>query len=211
MYNLVVPGMTKVWYLFYYFTKSSPDYITHQLMDFKADDEPQLNTFSEIALAAAKAIPIKFDYILRVLGSSELTAVQPNRVRDIALAVQKSVGGKYRPLLLSKIRATAQLKSMSAARRRKELEDVYKLSNEINMNDKNILIVDDIITTKTTFTVLAELITSKYPKAKIYGFGLAKTVNHAYDLDLVGITKNEERKEDAYKKILEKHTPKKDK
>jgi len=201
MHQLAVPPLERVWYLYYYFKKDSPDYLTHQLMDFKADKKPQLDTFSALAADAMAAEDIKFDYILRVLGSDELTATKGNRVRDIALAITNAVKCKYRPLWLEKKRKTRSLKGLKLPQRQAELEDVYFLKDTDDLNDCNVLIVDDISTTGTSLQVIAELILRQYPQAKVYGFILAKTSNP----DFGGPDRNDQDSELHYREVLKKH------
>ena len=167
-------------------------------MDFKADKEKQKNAFSTIAASKFKEIEHNFDIVVRALGLDETTAQKPNRVRDIAIAIHKVVKAKYDPTLLSKTRVTKPLKPLKKYERIAELEDVYRLSEEVDLNNKNILVIDDISTTGTTLMVIGQLIKSKYPDAILYGFILAKT-HSRYD---ISVTKNSEALEKEYRDLL---------
>ena len=74
METFVLPPLEKVWYLYMYLKKNSPDLITQQLILFKNDRKPQVLSFSDAAAEAFIDFEYEFDYIVRVLGSKELTA-----------------------------------------------------------------------------------------------------------------------------------------
>ena len=93
------------------------------------------------------------------------------------------------------------MKYLNRAQRIAELEGVYELQNEPDLNKKMILIVDDITTTGTTLEVIAELIKGKYPRARVFGFVLAKT----FDSDWTGITRNTEKAQAAYETLLKRN------
>lgn len=170
------PNLITGWYLYYYFKYPSGDYLSHQLMDFKADKENQLKTFSQLAAEAFGETDWTFDYVVRALGSKEITPTKPNRVREVAKAIADRMHATYIPELLKKNKATKAFKGgLSRQSRIEQMEDVYEINVEYELNDKSVLIVDDISTTGTTFEVIAGVIKAKYPKARIYGFSLAKT------------------------------------
>nr|WP_294991483.1 phosphoribosyltransferase family protein [uncultured Sediminibacterium sp.] len=204
MYELAIAPMERVWHLYYYFKKDSPDYLTHQLMDFKGDKASQIAAFPEAAAEAFSEMNIQFDYVLRVLGSDEVSATKGNRVRNIAIAIKNAVGAEYQPTLLTKKRKTRSLKTLNLAQRQAELEDVYVLSTAIDLNGKSVLLVDDISTTGTSLEVISKLIKATFPECLVYGFMLAKTSNP----DFGGPDRNDEESELHYREILEKHVTK---
>lgn len=197
------PNLIVGWYLYYYFRYPSGDYLSHQIMDFKADKDLQIQTFSQLAAEALAETDWTFDYVVRALGSKEITATKPNRVREIAKAIADKMHATYIPQLLKKKKATKPFKGgLSKQARIDQLEDVYEINVEYDLNDKSVLIVDDISTTGTTFEVIAGVIKAKYPKARVYGFSLAKTT-YKIKGELEGNTKEDV---DEYKSQLEKNT-----
>ncbi|WP_276485775.1 ComF family protein [Paraflavitalea pollutisoli] len=201
MESFDLDGYETVWYKFKYFTKRSADFITKQLMDFKADYKAQVAAFSEISAIEIEKTGIEFDYIIRALGSNETTATRPNRVRSLCIAIHEGSGGTYSPLSVAKKRKTKSLKYLSRPERIAELEDVYYLTKGIDWNSLNILVVDDITTTGTTLEVIGKLIKDECPDAKLYGYCLAQTKKPEY----AGVSNNEKDVEEYYRSVLSKY------
>ena len=177
-------------------------------MDFKDDRDDQIKTFAALSAQAFGETDWTFDYVARALGSKEETARKPNRVREIAIAIADKIHAPYILQLLKKTRKTKAFKGgLSRQQRIAEIEDVYEIDEEHDLNNKSILIVDDISTTGTTFEVIADVIRAKYPTAKIYGFCLARTMTK-----IKGVLEGNDAESVAeYKAELEKHLPAKPK
>jgi predicted amidophosphoribosyltransferase len=196
-------GLVAVWHLFYYFKYSSGDYLSHQLMDFKADLDLQIKTFASLSAEAFAETDWTFDYVTRVLGSKETTARKPSRFREISAAIADRMHALYIPQLLKKTKKTRGFKSgLSKQQRIKEIADVYEIHEEYDLDGKTILIVDDISTTGTTFEVIAGVIKAKYPGSRIYGFCLARTMTKTKGV----LEGNDKESVDEYKTELEKNT-----
>ena len=75
-----------------------------------------------------------------------------------------------------KTKTTQPLKTQNLQGRKDEMRNIYKLKTDINLNNKKVLIVDDIRTTGTTISEITETIKSKYPHSQIASFCLAQTV-----------------------------------
>ena len=204
MKSFECPNLTAAWYLYYYFRYPSGDYLSHQLMDFKADLKPQIKTFAALSAEAISDTDWTFDYVTRVLGSKEITATMPNRVREIAISIAEKTHARYIPLLLKKTKKTKAFKGgLSKQQRIDEIAEVYEINEVHDLNDKSILIVDDISTTGTTFEVIAGVINAKYPRARIYGFCLAKTMTK-----IKGVLEgNDVAAVNDYKTEFQKHVP----
>jgi predicted amidophosphoribosyltransferase len=197
-------GVIAVWHLYYYFKYPSGDYLSHQLMDFKADYEQQIKTFSQLSSDAFGKTEWTFDFVTRALGSKETTATKPNRVREVAVAIADRMHALYIPQLLKKSKKTRAFKGgLSKQQRVEEIANVYEINEDRDLNDKSILIVDDISTTGTTFEVIAAVIQAKYPKARIYGFCLARTMAKTKGI----LEGNDKESIGEYKVEHEKNTP----
>lgn len=84
----------------------------------------------------------------------------------------------YFPKLLTKSKTTRPLHKLNKTERRKELNNIYRIDPSIKpYRHKNILIVDDIVTTGTTMNAIKQAISKICPSAKFYFFTLAKTIN----------------------------------
>jgi predicted amidophosphoribosyltransferase len=166
-------GLERVWYMCYYFKWGTSDWLSRQMMDFKRGDAPQIEAFSNLASEEMKKLGKSFDIVMRVLGSKELTATKASKLAVISRKIRDELGNEYNPNIVKKNRVTKELKSLGKEARKKELEGVYELYKDEDLNNKRILIVDDIFTFGTSFEAIAEVIKRKYPNSKLYGFVLA--------------------------------------
>lgn len=173
-------------------------------MDFKDNQQAKIISFAEITAEEFERVDVKIDYVIRVLGSRELTAQKPNKVRSLAIAINEVLGSSYRPLVIRKNRATRELKGLSKEGRKKELEGVYELNDCPDLKDKAVLIVDDIYTFGTSMETIGEVLRTAYPSVKLYGFALA----HNWQRGTDGVNGNNDHFEQHYRTILAKHEKK---
>lgn len=192
-------GLIECWYLYYYFKyRTHNDYLSFKLMDYKGDKEAQIEIFSRLAADAFAKDGLKFDHVVRVLGSEETTPKATSRIIPVAKAIVTATGASYIPQLLYKTRKTKPLKNMTQAQREAELEGVYVANEGYNLDGKKVLIVDDIATTGTTMSFVAKAILEQYPEAQLYGFSLAHTQNFGS----VALNKNASAWEEEYKAAI---------
>ena len=200
MKETTLPGFEAIWYMCYYFKWGTSDYISRQIMDFKADKQKQLRTFSSLAACEFHGIGVKVDYVIRVLGSNELVALKSSRVRNVAVEIAKELSAAYAPNFIKKNRVTKPMKGLNKDQRKAELDGVYELYNCPDLNGKTVLIVDDIFTFGTCMEAIAEIFKAKWPKVKLYGFALA----HNWQKGDGGITINEKDFIDKYEEFKSK-------
>lgn len=191
-------GPSVCFYLYYYL--KSHDYISTELLRFKNNASLQVNTFSNIAADYFKKSSNKFDYIVRALGSTETIAQKNKPLGALCRSIATITNTTYNPIFLKKEKVTDPLKAMNRNERKKALENVYSINQNIDMNGKRILIVDDITTTGTSLSVITQCILSKYKPATISAFCLAKTVS----LDFDNISENEADKVAEYNMFKQK-------
>lgn len=196
-----IEGLENYWYLYYYFKRGSTnDYLSLRLEDLKEDKEQAIKIFSALCkLSSLNSQGVKFDYVTRVLGSNELKAGPGSRVAPLAKGIAACVGAEYISKLLIKTKKTRSFKILNKADRIKEIKGVYAIGTPYNLDNKNILVVDDITTTGTTFTEIARAIKEKYPTAKVYGFSLGRTKTKGW---WRAPEKNEDEWIEAYKAFL---------
>lgn len=134
---------------------------------------------------------LKFDYIIRALGSNEVS-VERNKALDVlGQWLDKKLGASYSPELLFKVKSTKPLNSIShKPDREAELQGSYRLSEksrDIDMNYKNVLIIDDITTTGTTLKEISGQLCGQWPNINCYSFCLGRTLrdNNANDFIVV--------------------------
>lgn len=182
MNQLNCRGLNRCYYLYYYLkTWTHNDFLAFRLVAFKEDKPDEIAVFSRLAAAAIKKEKLKFDYVVRVLGSSELKPMTSGRVMHIAQAVAEAASAKYIPDILYKTRATKKLVGLNRHERELELKDAYAVKNTYDLDGKSVLIVDDIMTSGTSLTAVAAAIAKNYPFATLYGFCLAHTADLEHD------------------------------
>jgi len=170
----------KLYHLCYYFSKSNDFSAERKLiLDFKKGDENALRHFSILALKSLEGNHIDDDvFIIRALHSNELKVTDRNsspldRLGDSLATVFDCT---YYPKILTKTNATQPVKSLSLIERKIELDNVYQIDTGLfDLNERKIIIIDDIVTTGTTASYIIDCILKEFPRAKINVFSLAWT------------------------------------
>jgi hypothetical protein len=168
------------WHLAYYIPdqRTIPGTLSHRIIEFK-----NLNPFSTVdawcrwTIADLAAQNIGHDYIIRALGSSELTPTA-RRGLDILgerLAIaQQSV---YAPRILGKTRTTPAMHTLKTKEERhKALDNAYQVADRtVDLNGRRVLILDDVTTSKTTLTEILRALRVEWPRGQYSFFCLGKT------------------------------------
>ena len=137
--------------------------IRNLILDYKFKDKVYLyKIFSEIVTKNKKICGIlkKYDIIIPVpihakrkkqrgYNQSELIA------KEIAKIEQKL---QYENSILQKIKHTVPQSSLSKEQRKQNVQNVYKLVNQVKIRNKKIILFDDIYTTGSTATACAKLL-----------------------------------------------------
>ena len=79
-------------------------------------------------IEAINSANLKFDYVIRTLGSSETTALKSAKLRPLAIAIADAVSAKYLPRLLKKKKVTTPLHRLpDLASRKAEMDGVFEI------------------------------------------------------------------------------------
>ncbi|MCU0471495.1 MAG: hypothetical protein MUF58_23215 [Arcicella sp.] len=120
----------------------------------------------------------KFDFVVRVLGSQEIE-VNLNQKKfpldSICQFISEISSARYRPDILKKNKKNEPLKKMNKSDRENTIKGNYFISSKLNLNYKNVLIVDDIITTGTSLMEISRVLEKEYPFVQIQWFCIGKT------------------------------------
>jgi len=111
-----------------------------------------------------------------MMGHKETIPQKDVPIRSLAVAIANATGAKYLPQLLHKKKETTPMHFLSLAERQVEINDVFQVNDRTyNLNEKKILIVDDITTTCTTVAEMIKTLKKVWPKAIFYLFCIART------------------------------------
>ncbi len=149
----------------FYFDKSIScieynDISKHMILDFKYKNKTYMVKYISTIMKEKLDIEnIKFDYILFVpLHKKRLKQRGFNQSEKIAKLLSEGIGI---PTLdcIERIENTRRLYSLSRNERKIELKNVFSVNKMVcNIKDKNVLLVDDILTTGSTVNEISKLL-----------------------------------------------------
>lgn len=151
------------------------DALSKPILRFKDGKDDVFSTWADWATDKLKETNIKFDVIIRVLGSKETITMKEHPVNKLAHHLRLQLKTGYLPTLLGKTRPTRPMKEFKTEpERRAELDGVYFIKTKHDLDGKTILLIDDIRTSGTTSDVIGELLLETYKDVKLYLFTIAQ-------------------------------------
>lgn len=166
------------WHLAYYIPSNRAiGTLAGKLINFKDGVPNIVKGWCNWASDELSKLDIDFDYIVRALGSNELTPTKGKSCAALGRHLAESLDVSYIPTLLSKKRATKPMHTLRTYQERyDELHGVY-VAHDIgeDLNGNNVLIIDDITTTNCTIAEIKRAITEKWPSVNLYLFCLGRT------------------------------------
>lgn len=159
--------------------KGSDD-LSKSLIRFKAGSPVDVEAWTECSILEMNKISLnKGILILRALSSDEMSTdlTHHTPLDRFATRLANLVEGTYQPDLLHKTQKTMSVKFLSLADRIEELQNVYAFTGQSSI--KEILILDDILTTGTTMKEIIKAIREVTPSSSITLFTLASTDHQA--------------------------------
>ncbi len=186
-------GKSFLYHLGYY---NSPDYLysdkklmREHIHDFKNNNLNTPNIFAQYSALELKKLNIKFDYIVRALGSEEALPNPKHPLSTLGKLLAEHLEAAFIPEILAK-KKTPKIADKNKEERARLLKNAYSLNNPqlYNLNNNNILIIDDIATTGATLNAIHNVLSSSWPKGHYQYFTLGKTLDK-YD--------TKEKKEEA--------------
>jgi predicted amidophosphoribosyltransferase len=180
MFDITSPwsGYRKEWHLCYYQPNyRSEDLLSQKLLSFKNGNHFDIETWSNWSIEELKRQNVKFDFIVRSLGSRELVASGVAPLDGLCRNLSVGLDAEFIPELVCKKRFTERLASIpKVVDRIAQLEDVFIAKDNFErILNKYVLVVDDVATSGTTTKFILQAIKSKYPMLKPFLFTLAKT------------------------------------
>lgn len=144
--------------------------IRSKIISYKFDDKPYLyKSFCEIFVKNKKVCEFlkNYDIIISVpMYKKKKNQRGYNQSELIAREIAKKVKNiEYRNDILLKIRNTAQQSLLNKVQRQENLKNAYEVRNKEYINNKNILIFDDIYTTGSTANECAKMLSEAGAKS----------------------------------------------
>ena len=127
------------------------------ILDFKYKNKTYMSKYiANIMKEKLEIENIEFDFILHVpLHKKRLKKRGFNQSKKIAIKLEKLINKPSYDILIRK-KYTKPLYNLSKEQRNKVLKNVFEIKNEINLKNKNILLVDDIFTTGATVNEISK-------------------------------------------------------
>jgi predicted amidophosphoribosyltransferase len=170
-------GDFKHHYLCHYRSKSSgSDELSKSILQFKNGNEIHVNVWIDCAVGEFEKVSLKEDVVIvRALGHQEEKAGTTS-LDLLGKKLADSFHAQYIPSLLTKS-STPKLAMLKRHERADAIFDQYSFSG-IDLRD--ILIIDDILTTGATMCAIAKSIRTISPSCAITIFTLAATGNNPF-------------------------------
>lgn len=177
--------LSGTYYLAYYFPRKqgNNDTVSEYILHFKDNKEPYTTKWIALASREVTANIKDIDIIVRVLGSTELTASGHTSLDKLGESLAKHTNSVYVKSALNKKRQTRPLKFLSRAERQQELNGLYTFQKPktISSNNPNILLIDDIVTSGTTLKEVNRAIKTVLPQCRLFFFSIGKTYDNWKD------------------------------
>ncbi|MFH7326654.1 hypothetical protein [Desulfurivibrio sp. C05AmB] len=177
------------WHLVYYIPSNQDHTIySSMLLKFKNNDKNIVNKWCQWTSNELGSQENKFDYIVRALGSSELQPSGLKGLDTLGYYLEERHGWAYVPSTLKKLEITPPMHTLKTLKERKEvINESYSVDNfSNNLNQKSILIIDDVTTTNVTISEILRALRVEWPYGRYFLFCLGKTNYNPESNALIG-------------------------
>ena len=176
-------GMKGAWSLAYYVPgHQDKTIVSDRLLDFKRNNVSVISKWNRWVSVEFRNLlenGVSFDFVLRALGSSELSAAMNRPLDSVGQTIASICGSKYVPRTISKTHPSSPLHTLnSLEERRIALDNIYQIeSQHVNFNFQRVLIIDDVSTTGTTLKSILKTLRNQWGRGSYYYFCLARTIH----------------------------------
>lgn len=165
------------WFLAYYIPGQRTS-SNIKIWEFKEGKRNAIQFWADKSIQNLQTINIKFDFIVRILASSELIANESHPLSIMSSHIAKNLNIQYIPMILQKTEITKTMHKLNSVREReREIANKYVINENINfdLSNKNVLIIDDIFTSGTTSQEVAKTFKNRWNSVNCYLLCLGKT------------------------------------
>lgn len=189
MITLNIPNYTHGAHAFYYVPRRQDETkLSMWIIQMKSGNHQKMEEkFSEIIVNHINNNNLKFDYIVRALGSSETQLNLNAPLQRVGNAVANQLNISFIPHILSKVATTPMHMISSREDRQENIKNTYQgnLLNGAKISGKKILVIDDVITTQSTAIELQRALSTVCDNCTFSFLALAKTeespdINHQF-------------------------------
>lgn len=178
--------LSGAWHLSYYIPEFKPyGSLSYNILQFKNFKESIVKSWTNWSKDELSKLGIHFDYIIRALGSNELSVSYNKGLDYLGIFLEQKLPSLYIPEILKKNYLTPPMHTLSRTDRGNEIHNSYIVTDQTkDFNNKNILILDDVITTGTTIREIHRALNEVWQNGNYHLFCLSKTLRgdmHAND------------------------------
>ena len=172
--------LARAWHLAYYIPEEHEiaGTLSSRIIEFKNSwPKGTVDRWCQWAIDDLAAASLRFDFILRALGSKELIPRTDRSLDTLGNRVATRQGAMYAPAILNKVRETAPLHTLRTLdERRREMANAYlAVDQSRDLNGRHVLLLDDVTTTNTTLAEMLRALRVEWPRANYSFFSLGRT------------------------------------
>ena len=138
------------------------DKIRDLILDYKFNEKSYLyKLFSKIIIKSEKICGIlkKYDIIIPVpIHKKRKKQRGYNQSELIAKEIAKNINIEYRNDIIEKTKNNLPQSSLTKEQRKENVQNVYKINDKEKIQNKNIIIIDDIYTTGNTVNAISKIL-----------------------------------------------------
>jgi hypothetical protein len=181
------------WHLAYYIPEEHEiaGSLSSRIIEFKNSwPRGTVDRWCQWAIDDLAGANLRFDFILRALGSKELIPREGRPLDMLGNRIATWQSAVYAPAILNKVRETASLHTLHKLdERRKEMANAYLVVDRSwDLNGRHVLLLDDVTTTNTTLTEILRALRVEWPRANYSFLSLGRTSRNPDANKLIPLT-----------------------
>lgn len=140
--------------------------VKQMIYDYKYNEQRYLGkSMAQMMADLVLSYKLEFDYVLTVPSSEKRKKMRGfDHTRYIAEVLSENLGIEYSDTFLVRTRETKRLKGLSKAERLVELDSVFEVDFGEVLQGKQLLLIDDILTTGATLSACTQVLMPYQPK-----------------------------------------------